>query len=175
MLTLRGAPALSDFRLEKLRNDLNAAGVAVRAITTAFIHVGDLVEGAGELTPAEFSVLQKLLTYGPKRVAHEPHGLLQVVAPRPGTISPWSSKATDIAHICGLAKIARIERAVAYWIEFDESNVGRQLAGVPSGASKLAADVSIRSSAQIATLGSKLHDRMTQVVFNSTDELATLF
>jgi phosphoribosylformylglycinamidine synthase len=39
---------------------------------------------------------------------------VQVVAPRPGTISPWSSKATDIAHICGLAAVKRIERVIAY-------------------------------------------------------------
>ena len=161
MLTLRGAPALSDFRLEKLRHDLVAAGVPVAAITTAFIHVAELADGVTELAPAELSILEKLLTYGPQRAAHAPAGLLQVVAPRPGTISPWSSKATDIARICGLTKIQRIERAVAYWIEIDNS--------------KLAKPLSNLTAAQVATLRAKLHDRMTQVVFGSTDDLAALF
>jgi len=161
MLTLRGAPALSDFRLEKLRNDLVAAGVPVATISTAFIHVVELADGVTELAPAELSILEKLLTYGPQRAAHAAVGLLQVVAPRPGTISPWSSKATDIAHICGLAKIKRIERAVATWIEVDNS--------------KLAKPLSNLTAAQIATLRAKLHDRMTQAVFGSTEDLAALF
>jgi len=161
MLTLRGAPALSDFRLEKLRTDLVAAGVPVASITTAFIHVAELTAGTPELPPTELAILERLLTYGPQRAAHAPVGLLQVVAPRPGTISPWSSKATDIAHICGLAKVQRIERAVAYWIEVDNA--------------KLAKPLSNLTAAQVAALRARLHDRMTQVVFNSTDELAALF
>ncbi len=161
MLTLRGAPALSDFRLEKLRNDLVAAAVPVESITTAFIHVAELVEGVAELTSDEQAILEKLLTYGPKRATHAPLGLLQVVAPRPGTISPWSSKATDIAHICGLTKIRRIERAVAYWIEVDNARLRKPLMQLSAG--------------QVATLRARLHDRMTQVVFNTTDDLAALF
>ncbi|MGH8018232.1 MAG: AIR synthase-related protein, partial [Opitutaceae bacterium] len=172
MLTLRGAPALSDFRLEKLRNDLVAAGVPVRAITTAFIHVAELAdphstaraeggEVAGELTDRELDVLDKLLTYGPKRASHAPAGLLQVVAPRPGTISPWSSKATDIAHICGLTKIKRIERAVAFWLEFDNAALAKPLSNL--------------TPAQVAAMRARLHDRMTQVVFNDLDRLESLF
>ena len=114
MLILRGAPALSDFRTQKLVQDLQAAGLPVKDVTTAFIHVAELT---AELTAEERSILEKLLTYGPHREAHEPQGLLQIVAPRPGTISPWSSKASDIAGICGLDKVKRIERTVAYWID----------------------------------------------------------
>ena len=161
MLTLRGAPALSEFRLEKLRNDLVAAGVPVESITTAYIHVAELVEGATDLTPDQHTVLEKLLTYGPKRATHAPVGLLQVVAPRPGTISPWSTKATDIAHICGLTAIKRIERAVAYWIEVDNAKLAKPLMQL--------------TAAQVATLRARLHDRMTQAVFNTTDELSALF
>jgi phosphoribosylformylglycinamidine synthase len=161
MLTLRGAPALSDFRLEKLRSDLVAAGVPIRAVSTAFIHAVELAPGIDALEAAETEVLEKLLTYGPQRAAHGSAGLLQVVAPRPGTISPWSSKATDIARICGLSKIARIERAVAYWLEVDNAALAKPL--------------STLTAAQIAVLRSRLHDRMTQVVFNATDELASLF
>jgi hypothetical protein len=83
-----------------------------------FVHVVELAPGVATLAPAAQTILEKLLTYGPRRQARPPVGLLQVVAPRPGTISPWSSKATDIAHICGLTQVKRIERVVAYTVEF---------------------------------------------------------
>jgi len=51
-------------------------------------------------------------------------GCLHGRSTRPGTISPWSSKATDIAHICGLTKIKRIERAVAYTIDTGDGGAG---------------------------------------------------
>ncbi|MFT3868249.1 MAG: phosphoribosylformylglycinamidine synthase [Nibricoccus sp.] len=151
MLILRGAPALSEFRIKKLQQDLASAGFPAREIATQFIHVIELNPSAG-LNDDEFNVLEKLLTYGPHREEHSPKGLLQIVAPRPGTISPWSSKATDIAHICGLTKIKRIERAVAYWIDLDAS--------------------AANSNPQIAA---KLHDRMTQVVFGDFPQLEILF
>src|SRR5262245_53749398 len=100
MLTLRGSSALSPFRLEKLRADLAAAGLPVRAIRAQFVHVVELTAGVLALSAEQQSVLEKLLTYGPRRELPAVTGLVQVVAPRPGTISPWSSKATDIAHIC---------------------------------------------------------------------------
>ncbi|MBK9990506.1 MAG: phosphoribosylformylglycinamidine synthase [Verrucomicrobia bacterium] len=153
MLILRGAPALSEFRIKKLQQDLAAAGLPAREIATQFIHVVELNAGAS-LDAAEQSVLEKLLTYGPHREEHASKGLLQIVAPRPGTISPWSSKATDIAHICGLAKIKRIERAIAYWID---------------------AETAPLSVAQTTLLAAKLHDRMTQVVFSDFPQLDVLF
>ena len=118
MLILRGSPALSAFRLQKLLGDLNSAGVPARAISTEFVHLVDL---AADLTPAERAVLEKLLTYGPTRAAEKVVGLLQVVAPRPGTISPWSSKATDIAHICGLDAVKRIEASCLKEVVFTNS------------------------------------------------------
>jgi phosphoribosylformylglycinamidine synthase len=151
MLILRGAPALSDFRTQKLVQDLLAAGIAVKDVATAFVHVA---ETTAELTTAEHEVLVKLLTYGPSREAHEPTGLLQVVAPRPGTISPWSSKATDIARICGLEKLKRVERTVAYWIDLGGSTP---------------------TDAQTKLIAARIHDRMTQAVFESFEELDVLF
>jgi phosphoribosylformylglycinamidine synthase len=161
MLILRGASALSDFRLSKLRQDLLAAGLPVRTITTAFVHVVELAPGVATLAPAAQTILEKLLTYGPRRQARPPVGLLQVVAPRPGTISPWSSKATDIARICGLTQVKRIERVVAYWVEFDSAALTPPLHVVPAD--------------QLATLRAKLHDRMTQVVLPGFDDCAVLF
>src|SRR6187402_3342969 len=114
MLILRGSPALSQFRLQKLLQDFASAGLPVRAIAAEFVHVAEVT---GELTPAQRDVLEKLLTYGPSRAAEKVTGFVQVIAPRPGTISPWSSKATDIAHICGLENVKRIERVIEYTID----------------------------------------------------------
>jgi phosphoribosylformylglycinamidine synthase len=152
MLILRGSSALSPFRLQKLIQDLAAAGLPARAISAEFVH---LVELTGEVTSSERTVLEKLLTYGPRRAAAVVTGLVQVVAPRPGTISPWSSKATDIAHICGLAVVKRIERVIAYTIAFD------------SGYSPPVTHSSL--------LQQKLHDRMTQAVFSDLESLTALF
>ena len=152
MLILRGSPALSAFRLQKLTESLTDSGLPVRGLSATFVHV---VELTAELSPAERQVLDRLLTYGPSRSAAAVSGLLQVVAPRPGTISPWSSKATDIAHTCGLAAIKRIERVIAYTIDLGNSTPV--------------------TAAQRSALAAKLHDRMTQAVFSSLEDCAVLF
>jgi phosphoribosylformylglycinamidine synthase len=151
MLILRGSPALSPFRVQKLVQDLTAARLPVRALNATFCHI---VEVSSELTAKQRSVLEQILTYGPTRPAVDVAGLVQIVAPRPGTISPWSSKATDIAHICGLTNVKRIERVIAYTIDVGGATL---------------------TSVQGATLSARLHDRMTQAVFGDFDALATLF
>ena len=160
MLILRGSPALSSFRLGKLLADLHAAGLPVQAVGAEFHHLVDLGD-APALNAAEQSVLEQLLTYGPSRSAEVVHGLVQVVAPRPGTISPWSSKATDIAHTCGLAQIKRIERVVVFAIACDEGDLKSQISDL--------------KSEQRAQLVARLHDRMTQVVFNDLPACSLLF
>src|SRR4051812_38255164 len=149
MLTLRGSPALSSFRLHKLQQDFAAAGIPVRAVNAEFVHI---VETSGDLSSEQRGVLDQLLTYGPSRAAKEIVGLVQIIAPRPGTISPWSSKATDIAHICGLTAVKRIERVIAYTIEGEDNGPGTRFPFSPF------------DSAQLQVLRAKLHDRMTQVV-----------
>jgi len=161
MLTLRGSSALSPFRLEKLRADFSAAGLPVRAVRAQFVHVVELSEGVKELPAAQREVLEKLLTYGPTRELPAISGVVQVVAPRPGTISPWSSKATDIAHICGLSQIARIERVVEFTFDIDNAALTKPLM--------------VLGAAQLATLRGKIHDRMTQVCFDRLDDCAALF
>ncbi len=158
MLILRGSPAFSSFRLQKLQTALVADGLPVRALAAEFAH---LAEATAPLSPAEYSVLTRLLTYGPRRTATPVAGLLQIVAPRPGTISPWSSKATDIARLCGLTTIQRLERVIAYTVELD----------VPAAAFSLSAP----EPAQLKTLRAKLHDRMTESVFGDLDACAALF
>jgi phosphoribosylformylglycinamidine synthase len=115
MLTLPGACALSAFRISKLLATVRSRNPAVTALDARFVH---FVQTRRHLAENEGSVLASLLTYGPRSDdAVSAEGALVVAIPRPGTISPWSSKATDIAHVCGLDAVERIERGIAYRIK----------------------------------------------------------
>ena len=113
ILTLRGAKALSPFRLEKILSTLKAAEPGIQSVECGFIH---FVETTHALSAHEQVVLEKLLTYGGP-VAPAGTGEFFLVIPRIGTISPWASKATDIVHNCGLEGIKRIERGSGFYIE----------------------------------------------------------
>ncbi len=145
MLTLRGAPALSDFRSEKLLQTLKQVDSTVKGVYAEYVHFAEV---ESPLTDGEHSVLEQLLTYGPSAKAQAKSGQLYVVVPRLGTISPWSSKATDIAHNAGLGKVLRVERGVAYYVE---------------GGNK--------SSDLVA----ELHDRMVEMVLSDFDQAEQLF
>ncbi len=151
MLSFRGAPALSAFRLGKLERRLTQYLGEPVGVYAEFVHFADFEQ---TLDRAELAVLERLLRYGPSLPAHEPGGQLLVAIPRPGTISPWSSKATDIAHNCGLGSIRRLERGIAYYLE----TPGGELEG-----DRLMAAMEI------------LHDRMTQAVVFALDEAEQLF
>ena len=104
LLSLRGRAALSPFRVAKLREGL--AGVAPsHRITSLAATWWHFVEVTRPLAADERTTLERLLSYGPQDTAGQHAGATLVVVPRPGTISPWSSKATDIAHNCGLAAL----------------------------------------------------------------------
>ncbi len=148
MLTFRGAPALSDFRQQKLLQQLQADVPAVAALYAEFVHFAEL---DGELSPDETSELQALLTYGPKAETREAAGQLFLVTPRPGTISPWSSKATDIAHNAGLAQVVRLERGIAYYVTGTLNDDERR------------------------RIADRLHDRMVETVFDSMAAVDQLF
>ncbi|EEW07332.1 phosphoribosylformylglycinamidine synthase [Vibrio mimicus] len=150
MRILRGSPALSEFRVNKLLTACREQHLPVTGIYAEFMHFADL---KAELNPQELEKLEKLLTYGPTIQEHEPQGLLLLVTPRPGTISPWSSKATDIAHNCGLRSIKRLERGTAYYVETE----------IPL------------TEAQVVTLKALLHDRMMEVVFAELTDAQQLF
>jgi phosphoribosylformylglycinamidine synthase len=149
MLELPGQSALSDFRLKKLlatlqREDDRVKGIAARY--TYFVAVGR------PLSAQHKERLNGLLLSG-ERPAPLGTGARKIfVVPRPGTISPWSSKATDIAHACDI-DVERIERGVCY---------GLQLRGNVS-------------DEDVHALGSLLYDRMTEVVLDSGAEAAALF
>ena len=150
MLTLGGAPALSDFRLAKLLAALRGTLGSIEALDARYVHFADLER---DLDAGEARVLDSLLRYGPSARAGQPRGELVLVVPRFGTVSPWSSKATDIAHVCGLTAVRRIERGVAYYLESS-----RPLeAGQWSAAAAL------------------LHDRMTEEVLRDPGAAAALF
>jgi len=92
VLTIGGGVALSPFRLDKLNAQVRAVSPGLTVAAARFVH---LVETARELSPAERRTLDRLLTYGTP--AGDPPGRHVLVTPRIGTISPWSSKATDSA------------------------------------------------------------------------------
>ncbi|HKK03989.1 MAG TPA: hypothetical protein VKA17_08680, partial [Gammaproteobacteria bacterium] len=97
MLTLPGSPAFSRFRLDKFLADLRALCPPVTAAAARYMHFADLER---ELEADELRLLKRLLSYGPDRAVAFPEGDALLVLPRFGTISPWSSKATDIARNC---------------------------------------------------------------------------
>jgi len=150
MLELRGAPALSPFRSRKLHTRLQDIVPAVEHVYAEFMHFTDL---EFPLSESDQAVLDRLLTYGPSVSAEEPDGVLFLVVPRPGTLSPWSSKATDIARNCGLRQIRRIERGIAYYVKANRK-------------------LSLEQREKIAGL---LHDRMTQKVFHEMGGAELLF
>ncbi|MEL4421902.1 phosphoribosylformylglycinamidine synthase [Shewanella algae] len=149
MEIIRGAPALSAFRVQKLMQACEAAQLPVKQIYAEYVHLAYLSE---TLNPDDQAQLSKILTYGPAIESHEPQGTLLFVTPRPGTISPWSSKATDIAQNCGLKQVKRLERGLAYYVESDAL-----------------------SSEQLKSLKALLHDRMMEVVLDSFEAADVLF
>ena len=154
VLRYRGAGALSDFRLAKLLSELKKAHPAVRGIAAEFWH---FLEADGEPDDESSRLLERLLRYGTPLQGDHSRGALFLVVPRFGTISPWSSKATDIARNCGLKGIRRIERGVAYYLDHGSSTVADLRAGIAPCIEPL------------------LHDRMTQSVVASLQEADGLF
>ncbi|MEE8321561.1 MAG: phosphoribosylformylglycinamidine synthase, partial [Gammaproteobacteria bacterium] len=151
MLKIRGCPALSAFRINKIISLLQKIDPVIAGIHTEYIHFAEI---KSELNNDEYDHLVSLLHYGPVSQPPDPAWRLFLVTPRPGTISPWSSKATDIAHNCGLDKVVRVERGLAWYIQSTEQEL-------------------------TATTASKLkpfiHDRMTEVVLDVLDDASFLF
>jgi len=155
MLILRGAPALSVFRVQKLLATLQAKVPGISGLQAEFVHFAAL--DSGDLNASEVELLQKLLQYGPSyaETAREstPTGDLLLVVPRFGTISPWASKATDIAHNCGLVNIKRLERGVAYYLHSAQP----------------------LTVAQRELAAAALHDRMVEMVLPTLAAAAQMF
>ncbi|MDN0077329.1 phosphoribosylformylglycinamidine synthase [Crenobacter sp. SG2303] len=154
VLKLRGGRALSQFRLDKLLELAKAASLPELSLHTEYWH---FAESSAELDAASIDALTRLLTSGGEQPASQaaPSGEAELflVVPRLGTVSPWASKATDIAHRCGLNQIRRIERGTAVWVK---------------SASPL-------TEAHRAALAALLHDRMTETVLGNLDDAVQLF
>jgi len=152
LLTLRGRNALSDFRLKKLTQLLKQSAPGIATIAAEYWHFVSL---RAPLSPAEHKILERILVYGPASKPAAGKGEMLLVVPRIGTISPWSSKASDIAHSCGLGAVDRIERGVA-------CHVVLRAAGKVSESDRRA-------------LLPLIHDRMTETILGSLDQAADLF
>ena len=150
MLKLRGSLALSPFRMDKLLASARERVPGVNAVRAEYVY---FVAVEQQLTDDELLRLRQVLDV--ESVDTQPLcGDVMLVVPRPGTISPWSSKATDIVHLCGLGKVRRIERGTIF--AFSKGN----------------APLSAHECASVAPL---IHDRMTQSVYTGLHEAEALF
>ncbi len=154
-ISFAGGNALSTFRAQQLQSALAAIHPKITGVAARFVH---LVALDAAPSAAQQERLGALLTYG-EPYAGPQDGLLLVVTPRLGTVSPWASKATDIARNCGLA-VHRVERITEYRLALKSGLLGGQ------------PEVSAEQLAQIAAL---LHDRMTESVMASRAEAEQLF
>ncbi len=153
MLIIQGGHALSDFRIQQLQPQLRAITSKIKDFSANFTHfIQTSNELSGELSAQDHKKLEALLHYvaGTPKPASDS---LILVLPRIGTISPWSSKATDIAQNCGLKNVQRIERGISY--QFSLSKEFTQI-----------------EQEQIAAL---LHDRMTESFCFNLNDANTLF
>ncbi len=150
MLELPGQPALSKFRVAKLVRSLKGADDRVESLQTCYVY---FVATNRKLSAEESSHLDALLLSGDRPSKLPKTSRLLYVVPRPGTISPWSSKATDIARACDIDAVDRIERGICYAVKF----AGKVEAGAERALTPL------------------VHDRMTEAVFGSAGEVEALF
>jgi hypothetical protein len=133
-LLVPGGPALSPARLARRRAAIAAACPGALVVAAEHVYV---VATARPLTAAEHAILDALLERAPAHAAPA-DATRRYVTPRLGTMSPWSSKATDIAHTSGLAAVTRIERATAWTVRgaVDRAALDAALAGAGRGRSR---------------------------------------
>ena len=153
VVAIAGSAALSPFRRDRLLAEMQARVPALASIDARYWHFAAIEH---PLADNERAVLERILTYGPRSEAPPAGavGTALLVIPRLGTISPWASKATDIARHCGLGRIHRLERGVAW--TFTRRDGGPLTA------------------AERESLVPLIHDRMTENVlpdFQQVDEL----
>ena len=151
-----GGSALSDFRARQLLPKLQAIEPRIEGISARFVH---LVVTDAALGQADRERFAALLTYGDPFEAPAKAGTSVVVTPRLGTVSPWASKATDIAHNCGLA-LRRVERVTQYHLKLKAPLIGK---------------APVLDGDQLAAVAVPLHDRMTESVLATVEQAASLF
>ena len=152
MLIVPGPAASSQFRIDKKIAELAPILPGLRSIRDRYVH---FLELDAPLTAQEEARMLDLLAYGQVTDGADNEKPACITLPRPGMISPWSSKATDILHHCGLTAVRRIERGTCWFLEYAH---GRQ-----------------PDRGQTDRVMRCLHDRMTQVVVEDIGEAARLF
>ncbi|MDV2858152.1 phosphoribosylformylglycinamidine synthase [Oceanimonas sp. CAM02] len=150
MEILRGLPALSGFRTQAIIRRAEAQSLPLSAIETEYVH---FVALTAELDETGRQTLVQLLDSPADGITPAAGSHLVLVTPRPGTLSPWSSKATDIARNCGLTQVKRIERGIIYYLSFEREP----------------------SAAELDAVSQLLHDRMTEATFASLAGAECLF
>ncbi|SDM39697.1 phosphoribosylformylglycinamidine synthase [Oryzisolibacter propanilivorax] len=153
--SFEGGNALTPLRARQLLPALAAIHPKITGIAARFVH---LVAQDAAPDAASRTRLAALLSYG-EPYAGPQDGPALYVTPRLGTVSPWASKATDIAHNCGLA-VRRVERITEYRISLK--------GGLLGGAPELARE-------QLQQIAALLHDRMTESVVSGVHEAEQLF
>jgi phosphoribosylformylglycinamidine synthase len=141
-----GASALSDFRQTRLLDTLRQIDANIVAVRGQFLH---FVNASEPLSADDSARIDALMHYGAPFEPAAEKGTTEtfVVLPRFGTVSPWASKATDIAQHCGLAQVRRIERGVEFTVTLKSGLLG--------GKKALSDDAR-------AAVAAALHDRMTE-------------
>ena len=151
---IEGGDALGNFRAQQLLPRLQAISDKIVGLSARYVH---LVDTEQPLSASQHEAWVSLLTYG-EPYEGEKEGALVVVTPRLGTVSPWASKATDIAHNCGFA-VKRVERIVEYRLTLKSGLLGK----------------ASLTDAQWAQAAALLHDRMTESAVPSRDDAFKLF
>ena len=144
---LHGSRALSDFRVSNLLNKITPHHPNVQGIQSRFVHY---VWSDEALSAHDLELLNGLLAYGEAHQSNAFDEVTLTVVPRIGTISPWASKATDIAHNAGLTHIRRIERGIEYGLALGKGLLGGQKS---------------LSDNDLAAIAADMHDRMTESWF----------
>jgi phosphoribosylformylglycinamidine synthase len=152
MIILAGNRAFSDFNKNKLLKSLQTSLPHIQDIHARYWH---FVTTNQALLEDELQRLEQLLHYGESDEEATPNGKLFLVVPRTGTLSPWSSKATDILHNSGMTVVDRVERGIAYFIETEKNT-------------DLSAD-------DVLFIHEQIHDRMMEQVVSNGEDAGVLF
>ncbi|MFN3616656.1 MAG: phosphoribosylformylglycinamidine synthase [Aquabacterium sp.] len=164
LIHFEGGNALAPHQATALLSKLQAIQPKITAVHARFVHWVALEQA---LPADQMDKLAALLTYGDAYDGGN-EGELIVVAPRLGTVSPWASKATDIAHNCGLG-IRRVERVVEYRVVLKSGVIDGLIGSLTGSAPK------VLSAAERAAVAALLHDRMTESVLSSREDGRHLF
>ena len=150
VICIDGQQALSDFRIRKLNEILSIIDSSIKINDAAFRYY---IQLSGSLDQENMTRLSALLLSGEPTIKRNNQSSQVNVVPRIGTISSWSSKATDITHACGITMVTRLERGVCFAYEAPET----------------------MSIDQIKEIERILHDRMTESILHVDMTLASLF